>query len=82
MLSLTTTLGACAVSGRPPVARLLPAAPGYVEPVEVDEPRKGEDPVAVAARERAGRLKANGIIRDVRDWYQGVRGAYSKGSAS
>lgn len=42
--------------------RAVPAAPSYLVPVPVKAPALGEDPYAVAARERAGRLQANRII--------------------
>lgn len=73
---MMVTLGACA-SGREPIARNLPAAPGFAQPVSVAEPRKGESAIAVAARERAGRKRANGVIVNMKAWYGQVRTSYS-----
>lgn len=72
-------LGACAGSGsqlRDVVRRDIPAAPAYLQPVVVLEPRVGENAVAVAARERAGRLKANSIIRNARAQWEKLRAVY------
>jgi hypothetical protein len=57
----------------------LPAAPGYLAPVIVPEPKAGENAVAVAARERAGRLKANRIIRNARAQWEKLRTTYREG---
>ena len=48
--------------------RDLPAAPGYLAPVLVPDPKPGENAINVAARERAGRLKANTIIATRLQW--------------
>lgn len=40
----------------------MPPAPTYLAPVAVKTPALGEDPYAIAARERAGRLQANRVI--------------------
>jgi hypothetical protein len=80
-LSIPLLLTACAGSGsqlREIVRRDLPAAPAYLSPVAVAEPRAGESAVAVAARERAGRLKANTIIRNARTQWDKLRAAYRK----
>ena len=80
-LSIPLMLTACAGSGsqlREVVRRDLPAAPAYLSPVPVAEPRVGESAVAVAARERAGRLKANTIIRSARVQWDKLRAAYRK----
>jgi hypothetical protein len=45
-------------------------------PVAVPEPMTGENAVAVAARERAGRLKANRIIRNARAQWEKLRKTY------
>lgn len=58
--------------------RDLPAAPAYLAPVAVTEPKAGESAVMVAARERAGRLKANHIIRNARAQWDKLRAAYKK----
>ncbi len=80
-LSIPLLLTACAGSGsqlREVVRRDLPAAPAYLSPVAVTDPRAGESAVAVAARERAGRLKANTIIRNARAQWDKLRAAYRK----
>jgi hypothetical protein len=61
------------------VRRDLPAAPAYLQPVAVPDPKAGEAVVVVAARERAGRLKANHIIRNARAQWEKLRKAYRKG---
>lgn len=62
--------------GKEPIARDLPEAPKFAKPVSVPEPRAGEDQLAIAARERAGR-KQNGVtIKRFRDWYFEVRKEY------
>jgi hypothetical protein len=74
-------LAGCAGSGsqlREVVRRDLPAAPAYLAPVAVAEPKAGEGALAVAARERAGRLKANHIIRNARAQWDKLRAAYRK----
>ena len=60
--------------------RDLPAAPAYLTPVAVPDPREGEPLLAVAARERAGRLKANTIIRSARLQWERMRKAYKSGT--
>jgi hypothetical protein len=42
--------------------RDVPGAPAYLQPVYVADPKLGEDPYKIAARERAGRLQANRVI--------------------
>jgi outer membrane murein-binding lipoprotein Lpp len=49
--------------------RTLPRFPEYGQPVNVALQR---DPAKQAARERAGRAKANTIIVRLRTWYDGV----------
>lgn len=76
---MTLPLAACAGSGsnlREVVRRDLPVAPAYLQPVAVPHPRAGEHALAVAARERAGRLKANTIIRNTRAQWERLRAAY------
>jgi hypothetical protein len=73
-----TTLSACSTYAEPPTARALPPAPDFAKPADVAQPRKGESAVNVAARERAGRIAANGRIKAFRDWYEGVREDYAK----
>ena len=80
-LSTTLTLTACAGSSsgvREIVRRDLPAAPAYLQPVAVPDPRAGERTIEVAARERAGRLKANTIIRNARAQWDKLRAAYRR----
>lgn len=60
------------------MARVLPPEPEFAKPVEVAKPKKGESAVAVAARERAGRIAANGRITAFREWYAGVREDYAR----
>lgn len=69
-------LTACVSTGKEPIARSLPATPGFAQPVSVPDPKAGESAIAVAARERAGRKRANGIIVNFRNWYGGVRKSY------
>jgi hypothetical protein len=57
--------------------RILPTTPDFAMPVGVPVPAKGESAVAVAARERAGRVAANRRIIAFREWYEAVRKAYS-----
>ena len=81
-LSILPLLAGCAGSGsdvRAVVRRDLPAPPAYLTPVAVPEPMTGENAVAVAARERAGRLKANSIIRNARAQWEKLRKTYRQG---
>ena len=74
-------LAGCAGSGsgvREIVRRDLPAAPAYLNPVLVPEPKAGEGALEVAARERAGRLKANTIIRSARAQWERLRKTYRR----
>lgn len=54
----------CSTSGSAPAVlpRDVPGAPSYMVPVRVADPVLGEDPFAIAARERAGRVQANRVI--------------------
>lgn len=60
----------CSTSGSQKVMpRSVPGAPPYMQPVIVPNPKLGEDPYEIAARERAGRLQANRIIvRGATEW--------------
>jgi hypothetical protein len=69
-------LGGCASPGIEPLARNLPQTPAFAKTEEVPAPRAGESAIAVAARERAGRKRANSTILNFRKWYGGVREAY------
>ena len=78
---MTLLLTGCAGSGsnlREVISRELPPAPAYLQPVTVPEPRKGENAIGVAARERAGRLKANSIITSARAQWERLRAEYKK----
>lgn len=66
-------LAGCAASGSAPITRSLPEEPAFARPVLVADPQPGEAAVAVAARERAGRLAANRVITGMRAWYSDVR---------
>ena len=80
-LSIPLLLTGCAGSGsklQDVVRRDLPAAPAYMRPIAVPDPRAGEDALNVAARERAGRLKANTIIKNARAQWEKLRKAYKK----
>ena len=73
-------LAGCAGSSslRDVIARDLPAPPAYLRPVTMVEPKAGEDLLAIAARERAGRLKANRIIGNARGQWEKLREAYRR----
>lgn len=71
-------LSACSASGERPVTRDLPAWPAFARPVSVPDPQPGEPALAVAARERAGRLAANRTIEQARGWYADVRRGYAE----
>jgi hypothetical protein len=73
-------LAGCAGSNnlREVIARDLPAPPAYLRPVSVAEPKAGEDMLAIAARERAGRLTANRIIRSARGQWEKLRETYRR----
>lgn len=78
-LLMIATLGGCSESvRRPPLAVSLPAPPDYAQPATVSKPRKGETLIGIAARERAGRIAANGRIIAFREWYESVRKDYGK----
>jgi hypothetical protein len=66
----------CASSGIEPLARNLPPPPRFAQPVVTPEPRAGESALAVAARERAARKRANAVISNTNGWYAGVRKNY------
>lgn len=60
---LSLNLMGCSTSGSATVLpRDVPGAPPYMVPVKVADPVLGEDPFAIAARERAGRVQANRVI--------------------
>lgn len=67
---ISLSLMACSASSRQQVIpRDIPGAPAYLKPVYVADPKLGEDPYQIAARERAGRLQANRIIvRGATEW--------------
>lgn len=66
----------CASPGIEPLARNLPPPPRFAQPVATPEPRAGESALAVAARERAARKRANAVISNMNGWYAGVRKSY------
>lgn len=47
--------------------RSIPPAPSYLQPVIVPEPVLGQQPIDIAAIERAGRIQANRIIAKARE---------------
>ncbi|MBB3810069.1 hypothetical protein [Pseudochelatococcus contaminans] len=59
--------------------RDLPPLPAYAETVKVRKPTLGEDPLVIAARERAGRGAANRRIKALVAWYDCVRTQYAGG---
>lgn len=63
----------CAACNQSHLRRELPPPTDYMRPVEVQEPRTGEDLLIIAARERAGRIQANSRIVNAREWYKLVR---------
>lgn len=65
------------VATQGPSSRQLPAEPAFARPVTVADPAAGESAIVVAARERAGRQKANAIITNMVEWYRGVRQSYA-----
>jgi hypothetical protein len=79
LVALVGLLGACQTTGQKVLVRSLPPAPAYAQPVQVADPRVGDDALVVAARERLGRVQANCVITHFRDWYERVRQAYAEG---
>lgn len=75
---MTLPLASCATSADVNPKRILPTTPDFAMPVGVPVPAAKESAVAVAARERAGRIAANGRIIAFREWYEAVRKAYSE----
>lgn len=59
-----------------PISRELPKEPRFLQTSEVQDPKAGESAIAVAARERAGRKRANATIIQMRTWYGRVRKSY------
>lgn len=76
----TLSLAGCVTSGssREVVTRSLPGPPSYLNPVAVPDPRAGESLITIAARERAGRLKANGIITSARGQWSALQKTYAR----
>lgn len=73
LVSVSPILSACWTSGSAQAVtpRTVPGAPGWLAPVQVRDPQLGEDPLLVAARERAGRIQANRIISwAAKEWNQ------------
>lgn len=78
-LLMSLPLAGCGPSSSPkPTARALPELPAFAQPVDVPEPRKGQSLAAIAARERAGRVAANGRIIGLRSWYGDVKQDYAR----
>lgn len=76
---MMATLSACARSNSAAVvARQLPPPPTWAAAVTVPDPKAGDDALAVAVRERGGRVQANRIIRQFEGWYQQLRTEYAK----
>lgn len=59
-----------------PLVRVLPEIPGFAQPVLLPLPRLGDDTLLIAARERAGRAKANQTITCFVEWYRAVKDTY------
>lgn len=74
---MTTALVGCATSGSP-APRDLPTWPGFARPVAVQDPQAGEPLLAIAARERAGRVENARRLEEAQRWYAGVRESYSE----
>lgn len=72
-------LAACAGSAEAPLGRTLPGPPAYLAEAQVAPPAPGEACLTVAGRERAGRLKANQVIRAVKGDWSALQAAYAKG---
>lgn len=78
-ISIPLAAGGCSTSIRTePPSRELPALPSFVSPVWLMAPREGDDLELVAARDRAGRAKANDIITCFTDWYGRLRKTYGR----
>ncbi len=77
-LSLTCCSGSGAKVNTAVPGIALPDPPAYLRPVGVADPKLGEDPLLVAARERQGRRQCNGrIIEGVADW-KALQSFYAK----
>ena len=75
-------LAACAGSGsalKDVIRRDLPAVQPICSRSPLLEPKAGENALSVPARERAGRLKANTIIRNARAQWEKLRKTYRQG---
>lgn len=66
----------CGSGGIEPLSRNLPPSPSFAKPVTVPDPKAGESAIAVAARERAARKRANSVISNMAGWYDQVRQNY------
>lgn len=80
VLVTALALGACVHAGGS-TTRTLPNLPAYVSPVVVPSPKKGDDALVVAARERSGRSEANRRLISTGKWYECVRKSYADGVA-
>ena len=72
-------LAGCVTSGDVGTSRALPANPAFVRPVEVTDPKPGENAIEIAGRERAGRVEANRRLILFGDWYDARREEYRGG---
>ena len=70
------TCAACATSGKPPIARSLPAAPTWLAPVPLPPVVAGADARVVAAQNRAAAAKANRRLVDAGAWYSTIQAQY------
>lgn len=57
----------------------MPAAPAYAQEVRAPDPKPDEQCYPVALRERAGRLKANTIIRAMKGDWATMKKTYARG---
>ena len=75
VIVLFAFLAACQTTTTP-LVRFLPEWPAHCQPVRVKDPKTGEEMLVIAARERAGRVKANRIIASCAEWYEDVKASY------
>ncbi len=70
-------LAACSKSNETAVlVRQLPPTPAWAQPVLTPDPKRGEDILIVAARERSAKAQANTRLIEFRSWYGSIRSAY------
>lgn len=73
-----TALAGCAASND--AIKHIPGPPAYAVAVNVPDPKPDEQCLPVALRERAGRLKANRVIRAVRGDWKLMQTIYGQGA--